>query len=820
MANTKPKSPDPAKPKVQPKVSKPAVKAPKPGPKVAGPPSRVTGPNFGHATPVTKPVAKPTSAPTSVSHTGAVPTPAKGAPPVLRTVPTGHPQVTPSVGNLRNVDPNLARNIVNLRPVGEGVVRGQIKVPICPVPDATDEVLFEDPVQPTKKFYLPRYKVATDHQRYQISFGEDNRGWFLAVNLMKFPAPSIASAAQSAQEIEHRTAVLVRFNQMIGNQPAAHEELSFQEVTLRDGVLRATLRLDSLQQRDLLYQALSDRTFGTTLLVRRAVRVAVPMPMPMTPPPRNVSPSRLPMPGVPPQPGMPLYRQADRTVDQVVDPKPFVFSPDLHKYIFEGVTPASGAGPALTRYQVSWTDGRNHSYYQDGARSHVFYFLPDWLKLGRRQDGKHEPLMSVSFGQAASAADLRVTFSFIALPYVDAKRLQAAAEQLRTSIKGNLPQGVAGPQFEPLLTAPDRTHFSLSYPGCDSSRGGYELRETATVDLRSGIHDSLQLSLPSFQTLYDALFSPSSAVLAGKVNVDLGPDSGEEIPFIARLNDMVGDFLAYHDQPLGDGDAAPADESSDSDSDSMKESVTNAIGDAVKGNVSDAVGDIVGGLAGKLLGGKKDKKKKGKPEAASEPPERGVQATLQNIIESPVEIRSLDATLVRNQERLPATIDGLDLSQPVQIPPGQQVTFNVIPASPVAAGAPVHAEYDLSGAYPVPDRDAIWNETVDPTAGASYLTTITVKTPDSAFVAPGDDPNRQIVSLVVDFDSGVSAELNASRPQVNVDLPRPVKGYVLRSAGVGEYRYKLTTVRANGEQARDADWRPPETTTVLFPPVT
>jgi hypothetical protein len=131
----------------------------------------------------------------------------------------------------------------------------------------------------------------------------------------------------------------------------------------------------------------------------------------------------------------------------------------------------------------------------------------------------------------------------------------------------------------------------------------------------------------------------------------------------------------------------------------------------------------------------------------------------------------------------------------------------------------VHAEYDLSGAYPVPDRDAIWNETVDPTTTASYLTTITVKTPSATFAAPSDDPNRQIVSMVVDFDSGVSAELNASNPEVNVDLPCPVVSYVLRKAGADQYRYKLTIIRADGEQARDPDWRPPETTTVLFPPV-
>src|SRR5205807_6311765 len=216
-----------------------------------------------------------TSAPAGVGH-GTATAPIKVAPSVLRAVPVSHPQVTPQVNNLRFINPDFARNIVNLRPGGEGVTRDQIKVPICPAIDVTDEVLFESPAAAGTKFYLPRYKVATDHQRYQISFHQGDAGWSLVVNLTKFAAPSIASAAGSAQELDHHVAVLLRFSQMIGNQAGAQEELSFQEVTSKGGVLQATLRLDSLQQRDLLYQALSDRTFGTTLVVRRAVTVAVP----------------------------------------------------------------------------------------------------------------------------------------------------------------------------------------------------------------------------------------------------------------------------------------------------------------------------------------------------------------------------------------------------------------------------------------------------------------------------------------------------------------------------------------------------------------
>lgn len=732
-----------------------------------------------------------------------------------------HPPITPPVKNIRFVDPNLARNIVGLRPATGGAPREQMKVPICPGADVTDEVLFEDPAQPAKKYYLPRYKLATDHQKYRISFRQDDAGWSFVVNLTKFAAPSIASAAKTAQEIEHHVAVLVRFSQMIGNQPGAQEELSFQEVTLKDGVLTATLHLDSLQQRDLLYGALQDRSLGTSLVVRRAVTVAVLAPQL----PTGIM-GIFRMPGAPqqpaPKPSAPQYRQADRVVDQAVDPKPFVFSPDLHKYIFAGVTPASsGQSLELTRYEVPGADGQTYTYYQDGARPYVFYYLPNSFKAARRPDGDHGPLLSASFGQAASAEDLKATFSFIAVPYVDPKRLQAAAPKLKESI-GELPKGVDGPQFEPLLSAPGKTHFSLSYPGCDTSKGPFELREKASVDLRSGIHDSVQLSLQQFQTLYDALFSPSSVLMTGKVDVELGADSGEQIPFSARLNDLAGDFLAYAEQPLSPGAGAATDGGGDSDSGpSMKDTMMSALGDAVGGNVEGAVVDMVGGLAGKLIHKKKKdkKKKKQEEEAPQETGEQGVQATLQNIIESPVEIQSLGVTLVRGQENLAATIDGLDLSQPVQIPPGQQVTFTVAPAEPTDVSDPVHVEYDMSGVHPVPDKEAIWNEILDPTAAGSYLTTITVKTPASTFAAPADDANQQIVSMVVDFDSGVSAELTSTKLEAKVDLPHAVMNYVLRKTDAGEYRYKLTLVRTNGDQTKDDDWRPPETTTVLFPAV-
>ncbi len=767
---------------------------------------------------------RPGSAPSGSGHAAGTATAPAKSPTVLTVVPVGHPQLTPQVKNIRFFDPKFAQNIVNLRPTGGGVPRDQIRVPISPSADVTDEVLFESPVPPARNFYLPRYKLEMQKKRYGVSFREDDRGWSLAVQLTKSAASSIAAKTSTAQEIDHHVAVLVRFNQMIGNQPAGQEELSFQEVAVKGGVLQATLRLDTVQQRDLLYQALTDRSFGTTLIVRRAVTVGVPVPeIPVRPmlaaplTPRGMRPpvSVPPKPPGPAKPAVPLYRQADRVVDQTVEPRPFEFSPELHKYIFSGVVPASRENLELTRYQVPWGDGRSHTYYQDAARPALFYYLPDSFKIARRSDGAHEPLMSVNFGQAASAEDLKATFSFVAVPYIDPKRLLDAGDKLKASLTEGLPKGVSGLQFEPLLSAPGKTHFSLSYPGCDTSKGPFELRDKAIVDLRSGVHDSFTMSLAQFQSLYDALFSASSLLLTGKVDVELGTDSGEEIPFSARMNDLGGDFLGYTEQSATDGSSTAT---GDDTSDELKDSVATAIGDAVGGNVQEAVGEIVGGLAKAFLHGKKGKGSK-KKDKLTGPAEQGVQATLQNIIESPVEIQALGATLVRGRERIPAVINGLDLSQPVQLKPGEQVAFTVAPSEAVTASGRVHVEYDLSGVHVNPDKDAIWKEILDPTTAESYVTTITVKTPASTFAAPAADPSSQIVSMVVDFDSGVSSELNANKLEVKANLPHQVVNFVLRKTDPGEYRYKLTIVRANGQQSRDADWRPPETTTVLFPAV-
>jgi hypothetical protein len=721
-------------------------------------------------------------------------------------------------------DPAFNQNIANLRPQTGGVPRNQIRVPICASSNVTDEVLFEDPTQPAKKYYLPRYAVAGDGRRYEVAFreeaGKGDSRWSFAVSLTKSAAPAIASAANSAQELPHRVAVFLRCNQMVGNQAGAREELSFQQVTTaRDGGLQATLYCASIEQRDVLYRALTDPALGATLVVRRTTAVAIPAPRMI---PLAMGAAAAMMKGRPQQPpspqsAVPLFSQVVRAIDQVVDPNPFVFPPDIFKDI-KGVAPASPGRTELTKLEIPSADGQTHTYYQDPTSSYIFYYFPDSFKIARRPDGNHEPLASVRFGQAASADDLKGTFSFVAAPYADSARLADAADKLRSSITGSLPKGIDGPQLEPLLTAPENARFSMAYPGSDTSQGPFETRTKAAVDMRSGIQDSLTLTLGQLQSVYDALFDASSLILTGKVNVTLGKDS-VEIPFSGRAYDLAGDLLACGEQS-NQADVSDQPKSNGaSDGPSMTDSVMSAIGDAVSGNVAGAVTDVLGGLATKLIHkAKKDKKDKDKKKKGKDSAEQlEIRATVQNIIESPVEIQSLPATLVSGQGRFAANIQGLDTSQPVQLAPAGQIEFTVTPADEVEIDGQVHVQYDMSGVHALPDKEAIWNAILDPSSTQSYLRAITVKTPASTFSIPAGHASRRIVSVVLDFDGGTSVELNANKLEANVNLQQPVTNLVLHKDSTGEYRYKVTVIRANGEQNRDPDWRPPETTSILFP---
>jgi len=472
-----------------------------------------------------------------------VPTTQAGAILATQTRIAQIPSLGIAIKDVRFINPIIAGGIVGIPIETIGVPRNQVTIPISPTPDVTDQTLFEEPADASKKLYLPCYRLAEEtvsgQRQYRAVFERSADGWVLTLNLEKFPAPALADASRTAKEIAHIPAVLLSYS--LGNA-GIRKELSFQEVTLVDGVLRATLRVGTLDEQAELFAALTARE-TTVLTIRRTIDVAVPVT----------------------NPSGQFYRKATRVLDDVK--KPFFFDLNLHGYVFRDVSGGSTQGPRYIRHEV---DGK--SYYQEDARRYIFYFLPDSFKLARRPQSPHVPFMSVRFESTDGQAEhTQVTLDYFAAPYVNPDRLYAAAEKLKPQMPAALPPGSSGPVFIPLLPDDSSLTFLLGLPRADIGTGPFQERKVL-VDLRTGLMDSVKMPLnPDFQSVWDAMASAAGgALFRGEVAVALG-DVTEKIPFIGRMNDMVGDLFDYTETP-------------DQSSGGIKATLSNAIESKLKIN--------------------------------------------------------------------------------------------------------------------------------------------------------------------------------------------------------------------------------------------
>jgi hypothetical protein len=766
------------------------------------------------------------------------------------------------------IDPQLAGQLGQVgRPLIAGVTRDQISVPICPTVEVTDQVLFEAAATPAQKFYLPRYRIATQvvsgHQQYRLTFEEYQAGWQLVAYLERFPAPELGSTSQAASELPHDIAVILRY-QIVGSG-GAQKELAFNEVTQADGGMRAALTVASLVECDELFRAMTIADYHAELIVRRVVRVAVPVnPQPLAttlgfeevvspifthipitlPPPPPVSPILvhqsfpLPIPFPPPRPMptpnlifkgnevyeaggqswvryslsvsnwdeyatdlfapapdlppcgnntnasrtwvdiyaeggqriygfcglgdpshldgiwfavavaqqappsvyitlndrrtgqsissaplalpvIPRFREVSTALDSMISP--FLFSPDLHGYIFRNITPQTSPATGLLRWQVA-----AHSYYQELARPYIFYYLPDAFKLVRRPDGTRPPWMSVRLTTSDgfhSQATTQVTLSYAVAPFLDADRLAAATPELASHIPASAGRG---PQLEPLMTTAVR--FFIERP--QAVGAVTEERNTASVALRSAIHDTLTMPLTDFQPLFDALVQPNATLFHGKVVVDVSGWPAEEISFIGRMDDLAGDVLFYA-----------------------------AIPDGASG---------------------------------------GLKVTLTNAIESKLRIGGLTAALSRGGAFAVAEIH--DLSLPIEkLEPGESMTFVVAPHDPVSGDGELVARFDLDDVKTIPDALAIWNAIVEE-ATSDYYRNITVKAVPALFEPPADRPDDQIVAIVVAFERGATVELAPDHLEDTAQVDLPIEAVIARQTVSDAYNYRVTTVRKNGQQ--------------------
>lgn len=684
--------------------------------------------------------------------------------PSIAVVPTAKFSPTIRIETVKLINPNLADRISKIRILPVGVPRGQITVPISPTENVTDQILFESATDSTKKFFLPRYRLVVQHQQYHVSLAQNGQNWSLTVYLEKYPAPEIEQQSRGAKEIDHSIIVILTHQLMVGGTNVCQKELIFQEVVVEASVTKAILYVETLSERDRLYQAITDPAYGASLIVRRAVKVGIqvtappiwarPFPRPFPTRPHGPSCSSPPLDfyfpsdtNFPPDTNgtdsqTPLFREVTRTLDNAVEPTPYVFSPNIHGYIFGSIAPASGQSFRLVRRQIG-----SSSYYQDPAQPHLFYYLPDSFKIARIPQSPHLPFMMVRFAapdDAPSPERIQATLNYAAIPFVDPDRLEKDSLELKQRyLTGQRFHESDIPVFEPLLVDPKGVRFLLALPTTDPSSGHYQERKGAYVDLRTGVHDILTMSIKDFQTIYDAMFSTVSLLFDGRVEVEIGegPDKyGEVIPFVSRMNELAGDLFDYKD-----------------------------ILDAASG---------------------------------------GVKTTFKNAIESPLQIKHLHAELQRGDKKVPARIDGINFDSPILLHPKEEIQFVVVPTDQIAGNDPLHALFDFDGVEVLPDKEAIWNAILDPST-SEYLRVIHVKTYKDIFDHPPNSPQYRILEIVVKLKRGsgkeISVSLNPTTIEACVKLPVPISDYILEREDQGHYSYCVTVIQP--QQAKEGEWK-------------
>jgi hypothetical protein len=188
------------------------------------------------------------------------------------------------------------------------------------------------------------------------------------------------------------------------------------------------------------------------------------------------------------------------------------------------------------------------------------------------------------------------------------------------------------------------------------------------------------------------------------------------------------------------------------------------------------------------------------------------QVALRNDIESPVSVQTLDATFSAAGKMVRGIIRPGALPR-VGLAPGETLALAVTPETPLAAGPQAALAFDLSGVTVAPDADAIWTAILDRST-TEYFRLVTVRAVASVFEAVAGREDQRIAAILVAFEGGGTAELNATTPSAQARVDYSIDDVVLGRPVSATYRYTVTVVHADGTQ--DVDPQPREQSAQVF----
>ena len=185
-----------------------------------------------------------------------------------------------SLAKSRSFDSKLKAKNIQAGYVG----RDKLNMPIQMTSAVVDTVLYEDSNDPTKKYYLPRYELATEpisgNQQFRIELsrvsGNETLTGILKLFLNKTVASELKDTHQQAEEIPHD--IILDLTYKVGD---ISKELPFQEISIHESSVEAVLSISNPKEFDQVFIALTESSFKAKLVIQRQLQTALPLYVPV-----------------------------------------------------------------------------------------------------------------------------------------------------------------------------------------------------------------------------------------------------------------------------------------------------------------------------------------------------------------------------------------------------------------------------------------------------------------------------------------------------------------------------------------------------------
>lgn len=781
-------------------------------------PGVVVAPPVHAATPV---VAPPPAQPTPAQPTPAQPAPTvRVAPPfmpgaALRVNPAlvrAQPAIVAQLEG-RTLRPRLDVLRPGLLPnAGGGIARADSAYPISPSATPDDRSLFEDAKNPQQRYWLPRFRLRSAGGQYEIKIAQGQDGlWAVSLALEAFPAPEIAEAA--------RTMVMMGINRsavIAYRVPGTSIEQRLPVAELIDdprGGCVAMLHL-SLAERDGLLRAFMAADAQCRLIVSRGYTVAVPRPAETAPdaPKRQLMMVKgqmqlLRAPAAmlraealvadvapPPPPGVAAARLAPGALkaaairpiggesiiagDEVFPRKPF---PRPRPMPFPRPQPQPEPQPQPQpapelRYDIS-------NQLQDCAIALLFepQLHPYLYPAGSNTGAQAARWVVHALRYPADTGRVHAYFQDMN----DPARIYYLPDSFKLARRGDAPhapalvfqvdQGENAEQAMVDLTCEVR-------PVTDGERLLAARRALADKVPASADNPNREFELRLLRassTLQMSLLR-NGAVRQQAVPATIDWDNG----FTLNERFEFKDFQDVFGVLMTAGGASNLLQGSVVVASGVNENVMVP----VKLNFADMEGELFRSIE--------------TPDAQT----GAVAVKLINVTESTLRITRLPVWITRGEGLVEARIEGMDLSQPVEIAPEQGRDFTVQPVSAPAGPLPADAIFNTASVRTIPDGEAILKYTLDDRIDQETVRAVTVMTAPEVLANAGGE-GGEILNIVVEFRGNRRVVLGAANTSADIEVPVPLMDILLRKDSEGFYEYRQTVVYKSGQKAPATPWR-------------